>query len=116
MPFEFTPQVIAIVGVAGMIGWVVTTWIRVRHGYPLDGAWGQAVYPKSDAEAQERVGRLTQENAALRTELGSIKDRLAVVERIVTDGGYGLTAEIEKLRDDRADGVPISQRDRERTA
>ena len=32
--------------------------------------------------------------------MGSIKDRLAVIERIVTDGGYGLTAEIDKLRDD----------------
>lgn len=99
MPFEFTPQLLAILGVAGMTGWVLTTWIRVKNGYPLDGAWGQAVYPKSDAEAQERVGRLTQENARLHAEMGSIKDRLAVVERIVTDSGYGLTAEIENLRD-----------------
>ena len=107
MPFEFTPQLIAILGVAGMLGWVATTWIRVRHGYPLDGAWGQAIYPKSDAEAQERVVRLTQENAQLRTELGSVKDRVAVVERIVTDSGYGLTQEIEKLRDDRSATAPL---------
>lgn len=115
MPFEFTPQLIAILGVAGMTGWVLTTWIRVKNGYPLDGAWGQAVYPKSDAEAQERVGRLTRENAQLHAEMGSIKDRLAVVERIVTDGGYGLTAEIDKLRDDRANGVPLRQRQTERS-
>lgn len=113
MPFEFTPQLIAILGIAGVSGWVLTTWIRVKNGYPLDGAWGQSVYPKSDAEAQERVGRLTHENAQLHTEMGSIKDRLAVVERIVTDGGYGLTQEIEKLTKDRADGVPLRQRETE---
>lgn len=81
------------------IGWVITTWMRVKHGYPLDGAWGQAIYPKNDDEAKQRVTLLTQENAELRAELGSIKDRLANVERIVTDGGYHLGAEIDALRD-----------------
>ena len=42
---------------------------------------------------------LTQENAQLRAELGSIKDRLGNVERIVTDSGYTLTHEIESLRE-----------------
>ncbi len=90
--------VIAVVGVAGTVGWVVNTWLRVRHGYPLDGAWGQAVYPKRDDEAIERVKLLSQENAQLRAELGSMKDRIANVERIVTDSGYRLTHEIEALR------------------
>lgn len=89
---------IAIVGVAGVAGWVVTTWLRIRHGYPLDGAWGQAVYPKKNDEAIERVKLLTQENAQLRAEIGSIKDRLANVERIVTDEAHTLTREIETLR------------------
>ena len=95
----FAPT-IAIVGVAGMAGWVITTWMRVKNGYPLDGAWGQAVYPKNDEEAKQRVTLLTQENAELRAELGSVKDRLANVERIVTDEGYGLSGEIERLRAD----------------
>jgi len=87
----------AIVGVAGMLGWVITTWLRVKNGYPLDGAWGQAVYPRGDQEAVERVKLLTQENAQLRAEIGSIKDRLANVERIVTDGAHSLSREIEAL-------------------
>ena len=82
------------------IGWVANTWIRVKHGYPLENSWGKAVYPKND-QAVERVKLLTQENAALRAELGSIKDRMANVERIVTDSGYQLTNEIEQLRDKR---------------
>lgn len=80
------------------LGWVINTLIRVRHGYPLENSWGKAVYPKS-SEAEERVKLLTQENAQLRAELGSLKDRLGNVERIVTDSGYHLTHEIDRLRD-----------------
>lgn len=89
---------IAIVGVAGMIGWMFTTWLRIKNGYPLDGSWGQALYPKRDDETVERVKLLSQENAQLRAELGSIKDRLANVERIVTDSAHSLDREIEQLR------------------
>jgi len=86
--------------ISGMIAiaWVITTWLRVKHGYPLDGQWGQALYPKRDDETIERVKLLSQENAQLRAELGSIKDRLANVERIVTDSSHSLDREIEQLR------------------
>ena len=89
----------AVIGavIALSLGWVANTWIRVKNGYPLENSWGKAVYPK-DSEAKERVKLLSQENAQLRAELGSIKDRLANVERIVTDSGYALTHEIETLR------------------
>jgi hypothetical protein len=89
---------IAVIVSIGVGGWVVTTWLRIKHGYPLDGAWGQAVYPKKNEEAIERIKLLSTENAQLRAELGSIKDRLANVERIVTDDSHRLTQEIESLR------------------
>lgn len=79
-------------------GWVITTWLRIKNGYPLDGAWGQAIYPKTDQESIERIKLLSQENAQLRAELGSIKDRLASVEKIVVDDAHRLTSEIEALR------------------
>ena len=88
-----------IIAIIAIGGWVFTTWLRVKNGYPLDGAWGQAVYPKTSDEAMERVKLISQENAQLRAELGSVKDRLAVIERIVTDKGIDVADEIEKLRD-----------------
>ena len=90
--------VFALLGVLAIAGWILTTWLRIKHGYPLDGAWGQAIYPKTNDEAMERMKLLSSENAQLRAELGSIKDRLATVERIVTDDGHRLTQEIEALR------------------
>ena len=97
-PFQVFAPVVGIVGLAAVLGWVFTTWLRVKHGYPLDGVWGQAIYPKSSDDAMERVKLLSSENAQLRAELGSIKDRLATVERIVTDDSHRLTQEIEALR------------------
>lgn len=89
---------VAIIVSLAIGGWVITTWLRIKNGYPLDGAWGQAVYPKTSDEAMERVKLLSSENAQLRAELGSIKDRLATVERIVTDDSHRLTQEIDALR------------------
>ena len=97
-PFADLAPVAALVGFAAVAGGVVTTWLRVKNGYPLDGAWGQAVYPKTSDESVERIKLLSSENAQLRAELGAIKDRLATVERIVTDDSHRLTHEIESLR------------------
>jgi len=87
-----------ILGGLGIAAWVFTTWLRIRNGYPLENGWGQAVYPKATNETIERMKLLTTENAQLRAELGSIKDRLAAVERIVTDRSFTLEHEIEQLR------------------
>ena len=88
-------------GAAGIAGWIHTTRLRIKHGYPLEGMWGQSLKPSTDGQTAERVKLLTQENAELRAELGSMKDRLGNVERIVTDSGYHLTHEIDRLRDER---------------
>lgn len=89
--------VLAIIAIS-TIGWVATSWIRARHGYPVEGEWGKAIYPRQTTEELERIKLLSQENAQLRAELGSVKDRLANVERIVTDEAHALNREIEQLR------------------
>jgi hypothetical protein len=90
--------IIAIAIAVPMIGVFANTWLRIKHGYPLDGAWGKAVYPKADRESQERIKLLTSENAQLRAEVGSLKDRMETIERIITDQPSQLEREIDALK------------------
>ena len=96
-------EAIAPVGVVAVItsmgAWVLTTWMKIKNGYPLENSWGKPLYPNGGGEAMERIRLISQENAQLRAELGSIKDRMAVLERIATDKPTMLAAEIEQLRD-----------------
>jgi hypothetical protein len=87
-----------LLGLVAILGWVFTTWLRVRHGYPLETSWGTPLEPKVGKEAAERIKLLTNENAQLRAELGSVRDRLETVERIITDQPSRLAHEIEKLQ------------------
>ena len=88
--------------IAGVGGWVFTTWLRIKHGYPLETSWGVPLHPATDREAAERIKLLTTENAQLRAEMGSLKDRLENVERIVTDQPSKLAREIESLAGERS--------------
>jgi hypothetical protein len=89
--------IFAILGIAAIGAWVVTTWLRVRHGYPLEGSWGQQIKPSASNEYVERLRLLTAEKAQLSAELGALKDRVAVLERIATDRGQRLADEIDRL-------------------
>jgi hypothetical protein len=86
-----------LIGFCGIAGWIFTTWLRIKHGYPLESKWGRAIEPRITSETAERLKLLTNENAQLRAELGSVKDRLENVERIVTDPPSALAKEIEAL-------------------
>ena len=97
---EILVPIIAVATAIGVIGWVLNTWLRIKHGYPLDGAWGQALHPRTDRESAERIKLLTSENAQFRAELGSMKDRLETLERIATDQPSKLARDIDALRID----------------
>jgi hypothetical protein len=94
-------EAIAPIGVSavfiGTIGWVMTQWLCMRHGYPLENSWGKPLLPHGGGETMERVKLLAQENAQLRAEVGSMKDRLQVLERIAVDRGARLAEEIDNL-------------------
>jgi len=90
-----------ILGLIAILGWVFTTWLRVRHGYPLESSWGVPIHPKTDRESVERIKLLSTENAQLRAELGAVKDRLETLERIATDAPARLAHEIDTLAIDK---------------
>lgn len=77
--------------------WIATTWIRSRHGYPIENEWGGMV-SKSDLMAERKIELLTNENAKLTDKIGRLEDRIAVLERIATDAPARLSAEIERLK------------------
>jgi hypothetical protein len=94
------PWIIAgalLIALFGVVGWVFTTWLRIKNGYPLETSWGTPLHPSTDRESAERIKLLTSENAQFRAELGSIKDRLETMERIVTDTPSKLAREIDAL-------------------
>ena len=86
-----------VVGALGVVGWMFTTWLRIKNGYPLETSWGTPFHPSSDRKSAERIKLLTSENAQLRAEIGSLKDRMETIERIVTDKPHRLSREIDAL-------------------
>lgn len=86
--------VLALIAMS-FVGWIITTAIRARHGYPLEGEWGGKV---EHPEARRTVELLESENAMLRGKLGRVEERVAVLERLATDPARRLDAEIDQLR------------------
>lgn len=89
--------VVAIVAIS-TIGWLVSSWIRAKHGYPLENEWSGTV-ERGDPDAKARIGELTAENRDLKRQIGRMEERLAVLERIATDPAERTAREIENLRD-----------------
>ena len=98
--------ILIIVGMAMFAG-VLKSAIAAKHGMPFGGPplWKQRErarrrgYSLDDNSAE--VETLRSENRRLTDQVETMQDRVAVLERIVTDGGYGLANEIEALRDQR---------------
>lgn len=94
------PMVAMVVAIV-VGGTLLNNWLKIKNGYPLSNSWGMPLHPKNDQEAIERVKLLTAENAQLRAELGSIKDRLETLERIATDQPTRLARDIDALTVDK---------------
>lgn len=92
---------IAIIVALGVGGSLLHTWLRIKNGYPLQNGWGMPLHPKNDRESAERIRLLTTENAQLRAEVSSLKDRMETIERIITDQPSRLAQEIDRLAIDK---------------
>jgi hypothetical protein len=94
--FEGPSFILDIIAIS-TVGWVITSWIRAKHGYPIEGEWGGTI-TKEDPQASRRIELLTGENEKLHGQVGRLEERIAVLERIATDKPSRLSAEIENLR------------------
>jgi uncharacterized small protein (DUF1192 family) len=88
--------VIAIIAIS-TFGWLASSWIRARHGYPLENEWSGTTH-KGNPEAERRIALLTDENAGLKGQVSRLEERIAVLERIATDPATRTAHEIEQLR------------------
>lgn len=96
MSWQGPEFVIAIIAIS-TFGWILSSWIRAKHGYPLENEW-HGVTHKQDPEAARRIEALSSENAGLKGQIGRLEERLAVLERIATDPAERTAREIESLR------------------
>jgi len=84
-PFEMVVAIVVVVTIGGVI--------RARYGVGRD---------RHGNEYNLHAGETAEENRRLRGEIGNLKERIAVLERVITDSNNSssnLEREIEKLRD-----------------
>lgn len=95
------------VGVVGAISarHAFTTWVRAKHGYPLEDREGRRSRRRwrgetggDDIEAERKIMLLTNENDKLTGQVSRLEERIAVLERIATDPAERVSREIDALR------------------
>jgi hypothetical protein len=79
------------------VGWVVTTWIRAKHGYPVEDSLGGHVHA-SGMGSKNFIGKLEAELAKRDETIRKLEERVRVLERIVTDRSTTINEEIDRLR------------------
>lgn len=99
MNFGGTTFVLAIIALS-IGGWMFTTWIRAKHGYPVENEWGGTVH-RTDPDADRKIALLTDDNAKLAGQVSRLEDRISVLERIATEANgqaAQLADQIDRLR------------------
>jgi hypothetical protein len=88
--------VLLLVGMS-TVGWLINNLIRAKHGYALENEWkGQT--PKGNPDDQRKIELLTNENERQAGQITRLEERLAVLERIVTDPAVRVASDIDALR------------------
>lgn len=83
----------------GPIAWAFNNWNRARHGFEPE-TWGSRKRRRRDETLDDgrKVELLTSENARLHGQVSRLEERIAVMERIVTDPAERTAREIDALR------------------
>jgi hypothetical protein len=92
------PEFVVLIIMISTFGWVANTWIRARHGYPVENEWSGLAHKQDSPESLRHVELLTSENAGLKAQMARLEDRIGVLEQIATDPAQRTAREIESLR------------------
>jgi len=89
-----------------------TTWVKAKHGYPLEDRRGRRArrhamqdhlattfVPGEQLDPNRKIELLTNENEKLTGQVSRLEERIAVLERIATDPAERTAREIDALRD-----------------
>jgi hypothetical protein len=93
-----SPEFVIAIILISTVGWLVSSWIRARHGYPLENEWKGVSHKEAGPETARQIGLLSDENGRLRDQVLRLEERIAVLERIATDPAERTAREIELLR------------------
>lgn len=98
------PGFVITIIMLSMGAWVVTTWIRAKHGYPLEDQWTGKVIERTNPDTDRKISLLTSENEQLVGKITRLEERISVLERIATDANSSssrLADEIDRLRNEK---------------
>lgn len=77
------------------------TWVRAKHGYPVEDMGLRRRHVSrsgGDLEAERKIQLLSAENERLTGQVSRLEERIAVLERIATDPAERVSREIDALR------------------
>jgi hypothetical protein len=101
---EFGWLVPVLIVAAVMASRAFQTWVRAKHGYPIEdeeGRRGRRSYrgqAGEGLEAERKIALLSTENERLTGQISRLEERIAVLERIATDPAERVAREIDSLR------------------
>jgi hypothetical protein len=86
---------------------------------PIIAIWTKHQQKIAEMQIGSTAQHTAEKAAQYASQVQALEDRVRVLERIVTDGGYNVASQIEALRDvrrveDHDNGVPISALGKER--
>ena len=86
---------------------------------PIVAIWAKHQQKMAEIQADKTAENTAERAAQYASQVQSLSDRVAVLERIVTDRGYDIATQIEALRDTREtenqdSGIPLNINTKER--
>ena len=86
---------------------------------PIVAIWAKHQQKMAEIQADKTAENTAERAAQYASQVQSLSDRVAVLERIVTDRGYDVATQIEALRDTREtenldSGIPLNINTKER--